>query len=145
DDGSLLAPLPDDQGNQADGSDDDQSRDEAGSEPIVFLALVEQHLQGSDAEREEGNADVIQFDAGGFEAAQIGWIFDKAANQKPGEQANRQIDEENPAPGIVEGDPTAEGWPDGWRHDRRDAIQREGQATLLGRKGVGQNGLGHGL
>ena len=43
--------------------DDDQRRDEVRAEPVIFLALVEQHLQRADAERQQSDADVVQFDA----------------------------------------------------------------------------------
>ena len=59
--------------------------------------------------------------------------------------ADGKIDEKNPAPGIVEGDPAAQGWPDGGRHDGRNAVERKCQAALLRRKGVRQNRLSHGL
>jgi hypothetical protein len=58
---------------------------------------------------------------------------------------DRDIDEKYPAPGIVEGDPPAQGGPDRGRHDGRDAIERKRQASLLRRKGVRQNGLRHRL
>ena len=115
------------------------------TEPVVLLALVQQNLQGADAKRQQSDADVIEFDAGSFEPAQVGRVFDEAKHQSQREHADRQIDEENPAPGIVEGDPPAQGRSDGGRHDGRDAIQRERQAAFLRRKRVRQNGLRHRL
>ena len=56
-----------------------------------------------------------------------------------------KIDVEDPAPGVVVGDPSSQRWTDRWRHDRGDSVKREGQAALLRREGIGQNGLGHRL
>jgi hypothetical protein len=51
----------------------------------------------------------------------------------------------NPPPGVIEGDPPAQGRPDRGCHDGRNAIQRKGQASLLRWKGICQDGLSHRL
>src|SRR5208282_3784696 len=48
------------------------------------------------------------------------------------------IDEENPAPGEVVGDPAAERRTDGWRHHHCDAINGKRHAALGGRERVGE-------
>ena len=56
-----------------------------------------------------------------------------------------EIDEENPTPGIIEGDPSAQGRANSGRDDGGDAVECECQTALLRRKSVGENGLRHRL
>src|SRR6266436_10305273 len=72
-------------------------------------------------------------------------IFDKATHQKPGDYPDWKIDEKNPAPGIVKRDPAAQRRSDRRRHNGCDAVQREGQTSLVRGKGVCKNGLSHRL
>ena len=74
-----------------------------------------------------------------------GRIVNQAVDQNEGQDADRDIDEEDPAPGIVVGDPTAQGGADGGGKDGDDAIEGKGLAALLGFEGVGHDGLRHGL
>jgi predicted transcriptional regulator len=55
------------------------------------------------------------------------------------------VDEEDPAPGVVVGDPAAERGADGGREDDRHAIDGEGLAALVRRESVGEDGLLAGL
>ena len=103
-------------------------------EPVVLLALVEQHLQRPDTQRQQSDANVIELDPGAAETFQIGRIFDEGIDQKQCCHTDREIDEKNPPPGIVEGDPPAQGWPDRGRRDGGDSVERECQASLLRRK-----------
>ena len=74
-----------------------------------------------------------------------GRIFDHAGDQDEGQNADGNVDEEDPAPGEVVGDPAAEGGADGGREHGDEAVEGEGLAALLRLKGVGHDGLGHGL
>ena len=66
-------------------------------------------------------------------------------NQPRGEQqrknSDRNIDEENPAPGEVVGDPAAESRTDRRRRDDRHSVDGECHAAFGGRKCIGQNRL----
>ncbi len=64
---------------------------------------------------------------------------------REGKDADRDIDEENPAPGEVIGDPSAKSGPDCGSGDYGDAVNREGHAALGGRKSIGEYGLFAGL
>src|SRR6516225_3432665 len=106
-DGGLLKPLPEHQGNQADRGNDDERGDEARAEPVILLAPVQKNLQRADAQGQQGDADVVQLDPGALQPDQIGRVVDQAIYQKQGQQAHRKIDEKDPPPGIIEGDPSA--------------------------------------
>src|SRR6516162_3812502 len=69
----------------------------------------------------------------------------EATHEKQRQQAHRKINEKDPAPGIIECNPSAQRRANGGRHDRRDSVERKRRAPLLRRKLVCQNGLGHGL
>ena len=55
--------------------------------------------------------------------------------------ADRHIDQEHPAPGVVIGDPAAQRRPDDRREDHRDRHQRERFAALRGLECVQDHGL----
>ena len=144
--GRFLAPLPEHQRNQADRRDGRQRDDEVRAEPVVFLALVEQDLKGADAQSQQRDADVVDADAGARRrAARYGGSSTMRNTRNSVSTPTGKIDVEDPAPGVIVGDPAAERGADGRRHDRGDAVQRKGQAALLRREGVGQNRLRHRL
>ena len=131
----------DDAGDEEDG----EEADEVGSEPVVLLALVEHDLHAAHGDGEEGEAEVVH-------VAQLGWIgldprriFDKTRDQNERQDADGDVDEEDPAPGVVVGNPAAESGADGWREHGDEAVEREGLAALVGLEGVGHDGLRHGL
>ena len=66
-------------------------------------------------------------------------------HQEQRQNADRQIDVEDPAPGVVVRDPAAQRRADGRRQHRGDAVKREGHAAFLRRESIGQNGLRHRL
>src|SRR5262249_6876526 len=76
---------------------------------------------------------------------QVGRIFHKTPHQNPGHYAHGNVNVENPTPGVVECDPSAEGRSDGRRHDRSDSVQSKCQASFLWWERVSQNGLCHRL
>jgi len=58
-----------------------------------------------------------------------------------GQDADGQIDVEDPAPGVAVGDPSAEGGADDGGNDDADAISGHRGAVLSGRKALQQDGL----
>ena len=143
--GLLVKPFPNHERNKSGGRKDCKSENETRAEPVVLLPFIEHHLQGADAEREQGDSDVVNFQSRAREALYPRGIFDEAKDQEQRQNADRQIDEENPAPGVVIRDPSAEGRSDRRRDDCGDAVEREGQTALFGRESVRQDCLGHGL
>ncbi len=71
----------------------------------------------------------------------MGRIFDHAVGQVEGEQADGQVDEEDPVPVEVVGDPAAQGGADGRCEDDGHAVGGKGLPALLDGEGVGENGL----
>ena len=129
----------------ADGEEGGEGADEVGGEPVVFFALVEEDLEATHGEGEEAEADVIELAevfAGGLDP---GWVVDEAGDEGVGEDADGDVDVEDPAPGVVVGDPAAQGGSDGGGEDGDEAVEGEGLAALLFLEGVGHDGLGHGL
>ena len=124
---------------------DGEGDDEAGAEPVVFLALVEHDLEGADGDDEEAEAPVVDAFATLADFGEIGRVFDDAIGEVEREDADRDIEEEDPAPAVVVDDPAADGGAEDRRHDDGNAVHGEGHAALLGRKGVGEDGLLAGL
>ena len=145
DDGILVAQLPPDQSDHAADKEEGEEADEAGCEPGIFFALVEHDLQAAHGNGEEAEAKVVhvaQARAVGLDPRRI---IDQSADQKEGQNADRNVDEEDPAPGIIIGDPTAEGGADRGREDGDETVEGKGLASLLRLEAVGHDGLGHGL
>ena len=69
------------------------------------------------------------------------WVFDEAIGKVERKQRDGNIDEEDPAPVEVIGNPAAQGRPDGGRYHDGEAVECEGVSALLGREGIGENGL----
>ena len=110
-------------------------------EPVVALPFIEDHLQRSEAERDEAETRVVNASLTELAALEVGRILNKPRRQQERKNADRNIDEENPAPGKVVGDPTAEGRTDGRRHHHRDAINGKCHAPLRRLESVSQNSL----
>ncbi len=69
------------------------------------------------------------------------WVFDHAVGEIEREQADGDVDEEDPVPVEVVGDPAAEGGADGGSDDDGHAVDGEGLAALFDGEGVGEDGL----
>ena len=118
------------------GGDDRFDEDFAGTKPVELLAAVEQDLQRADGEAQGTEAEPVQLRTGvSLRLRQEG------DDAEEGEDADRQVDVENPAPGVVLGQPATEHRPqDGTDHDR-DAPHRHRRALALLRIDVEQHGL----
>ena len=141
-----LAKLPEDGGGETGNADDEAPGDERGAEPVVDLAAIEENFEGSGADADEGDADAVYVklaaDADGLAFGFKGWgIVDEAGGEEEGHDADGDVDEEDPAPVVVVGDPAAEHGADGGRGDDGDGIEGEGGGSLGGGKGVDEDGL----
>ncbi len=67
--------------------------------------------------------------------------MDEAIGEEQGEKADGDVDEEDPAPVVVVGDPAAEDRTDGGRGDDGDGVEGEGRGAFGGWEGVDENGL----
>src|ERR1700689_2252525 len=115
------------------------------AEPIVLLSFIQHDLQSAYSQRQQRESDVIEFDATLLEALQIWRGGPQRVGGKKSKKAHRQIDEENPAPGVTIGHPAAQSRSDRRGTDGGNSVQGKCQAALLRRKGVGENRLHHGL
>src|SRR5436305_814066 len=72
-------------------------------------------------------------------------IISDAVGQVEGENYHANIQEKDPAPGVVVDDPAADGGTDGRRGYHRDTVNGKGHGALLRPEGVGEDGLFAGL
>ena len=122
-----------------------KKRMKSGGEPVVLLALVEHDLHAAHGDGEKAQAQevhVAQARAVGLDPRRI---VDQAGDQNEGQDAHRNIDEEDPPPREVVGDPAAERGADGRREHGDQSVEREGLAALVRLEGIGHDGLRHGL
>src|ERR1700719_1213679 len=102
------------------------------SEPIVFLSFVEDDLQRTYAQGQERKSDEVEARELLPQARYVRRIVDQLIDQYECQNANRNVDIENPAPGVVVGNPAAQRWTNGRSADGRDPVQRKGKPALLG-------------
>ena len=136
-----MVPLPEDEGDEEDSAEDGDGGDGGIAEPVLFLTFVEEEFEASDAGGDEAQTEEVdgRFDAGA--GLDVGWIFDHAVGEPEGEDADGDVDEEDPVPVEVVGDPAAEGGADGRRDDDGHAVEGEGLAAFFNGEGIGEDGL----
>src|SRR5262245_47007014 len=135
-------PFPDDQRDQADRRKDSQDEDEVRGEPVVLLPTIEHDLKSADAEDQQSDPYVVHSYATRLSGSdQVRGILDQAKDEKKRQQPDGEIDEEDPAPRKVVGNPSAQDGPYGGRDDGGDAVKGKRQPAFLRRKRVGQDGL----
>jgi hypothetical protein len=110
--------------------------DLAGAEPADLFAAIEQQLQRADADRERQEPEPVE--AQMLVALRL---LHEQQHADHGADADRQIDQEHPVPGIIVGEPGAQRR----AHDRpqhdADAPDRHRRAAFLQRIGVEQHRL----
>ena len=143
DDGVGVVPLPEDEDDEQGTGDEGGCGDHGRTEPVFFLALVEEELEEPDAGGDEGETCEVDLGFASFDAALLldGRVFDDAVGEPEREEADGDIDEEDPVPVEVVGDPAAEGGADGWGDDDGHAVDGEGLAALFNGEGVCEDGL----
>src|SRR5882724_4726308 len=106
------------------------------SEPVVFLSLVEDDLQGAYAQGQKGKSHEVKAGELLLQSGNVRWIFDELIDQYERQYANRNVDVENPPPRVVVSDPAFQRRTNGGSANGRDSIQRKGQPSLLGSKAI---------
>ena len=135
DDGVLLPQLPENCRHPAYDRDAECPGDDPAAEPVIDLAAIEEDFECCRAEPDQqdpGGID-LQTAAGarGFTLdGECGRVLHQAVAQVKGEQADRNIDEEDPAPGVVVRDPSAENGADGGRGDDGDGVKCKGRCAF---------------
>jgi len=103
-------------------------------------------LEKAEADTEQTEADVIDFDARSFALCdQVRWILNELRSEKERKDADGNIDEEDPAPGVVIRNPAAERRSDDGRDDDPHAVDGHAHALFFAGKAFNQNGLRDGL
>src|ERR1700677_4760031 len=108
-----MTQLPPNCENQCRDCDHEESGYRMTAEPIVALAAIQDHFQATEAECNQPYSNMVDTQ---FTGAARGlylfderrWILDHAARQDQRDDADRNVDEEDPAPREVVGDPSAE-------------------------------------
>ena len=145
DDGIFVSPLPDDHEDQGGCANDRKRDDEVRFEPVFALTFVENNLQSAQAQSHKSQAHIVDVSFAQLAALEVGRILNEPRGEQDRQNADGDIDEEDPAPGEVVGDPSAEGGADRGSGDDGHSIDRECHASFRGRKGVRENGLLAGL
>src|ERR1700730_4864987 len=101
DDGILVVPLPENHKDQSRGRDNRKHQDEMRFKPVLALTFIEDYLQRAQAQRNQTEPDVIDASFAQLAALQVGRILNQPLRQQKGDDAHRNVDEENPAPAEV--------------------------------------------
>ena len=138
-----MVPLPPGEEDQGGGCEDGEEADHRIAEPVFFLALVEGELETADADSDKAQTHEVDLEVLGllFAELEVRRIFDHAVAEVERDQANGDVDEEDPVPVEVVGDPAAECGADGGGDDYGHSIDGEGLTALFDREGVGEDGL----
>ena len=102
-------------------------------------------MQSSQAQRHETESDVIDLGFAELPPPEVGRVLDEPGGEQKRNNAHRNINEENPAPSKVIGNPAAERRTYGGCGHYGNAVNSECHAALGGRKRVRKNGLFTGL
>ena len=125
-----------------------KARDEMAIEPVVALAAIEHDFEAGEADRDERDTDTVDPQLAAAPRltpflGELRRVLNQPARKQQRHQSDRDVDEENPAPREVVGDPSAERRPDRRRRDDRHAVERESAAELLLGEGIDQDRLFH--
>ena len=118
---------------EADHRDDRLDPDFLGAEPADLLAAVEQQLQRADADREREEPEPVEAQM----LVALGLLHEQH-HADHGDDADRQVDQEHPVPGVIVGEPGAQRRAHDRAEHHADAPDRHRLAALLERIGVEQ-------
>ena len=135
--------LADDEEQQSYDAAECLDADFARAEPVLALSGIEEDLQRSEAEGEQ--ADTPEIHVGIALALDVRRIVDVARHHHEREDAHRDVEVEDPSPGVVVGDPAAEGGADDGRDDDAESVGGHCLTMFFFRKCLQQDGLGEGL
>ena len=110
-----------------------------GAEPIVFLPLVEDDLQAAQPDGQQAEADAVELAR--MRVLDIRRVLHVARDHEDGEDADRNVDVERPAPRISIGEPAAQRGPQHGRDHYAEREHRHRHAALLRRKTFQQDRL----
>ena len=139
--------LPDHRRGQRNQRQAGEERDEVRTEPVEFLPLVENDLQRSQARRDEAETGPVHGEPSSLRLhlLHIGRIPEHDARQEHTDDADRNVDVEDPAPGVIISDPSSGRRPEHGRHQDCHGVKRHRHTAFLGGEAVGENRLNRGL
>ena len=129
DDRILVCEFPDHEHHQRDRGHDGEHHDGGRGEPVLVVAQVEQDLQRAHAQHQRGQADVVHLRL----LQPLRPTPELRADDEAGKDADGNVDEEDPFPAVVVGDPAAEDRA-GDRRDHGDHRQQRNRLPALGRR-----------
>ncbi len=123
-----------------------KEHDEITFEPVQGLSAIKDHFQAREGHGHGENSPAVYFQFAILArclhlALELRRIGEQAAGEDQRDDANGNVDEENPAPAPMVGDPAAQG-----RTDRRGrynghAVESESGCAFRRRKSIHQDGL----
>src|ERR1700733_4446334 len=136
-------PLPPGEEDEGGCGKDGEGADHGIAEPVFLLAFVEGELEAADTDGYEAETHEVDLEVFGLLFAELECrrVFDHAVAEVERDETDGDVDEEDPMPVEVVGDPAAEGGADGGGDDDCHAVDGEGLATLFDGEGVGEDGL----
>ena len=143
--------LPEDQGSQPQHEKDEQRLElpEGVVVPVPLLPLAEHNLPATHRQGEQPQTDVVEVERPATQLRplllEVFGVLDREVAHQVAEDADREVDEEDPAPVVVDGDVAAQRRADDRGDQPRHAEHRHGRALLLGREAVDQDPLAGGL
>src|SRR5258705_5862759 len=137
----LVLPLPEDDEDQRQGGDRREDHDEVRLKPVFALAFIEHYLKRAKPKSHQSQPDVVDVSFSELAPLEVRRILNQPRGQQDGQNPDRDINEENPAPAEIVGDPPAESGTNRRRGNDRHSINRKRHASLGWRKSIGQYGL----
>ena len=116
-----------------------------GSKPVVPLPFIQHHLKSAQPEREQSQPNEIDPEGFILFLLHVRGIGDQQIGQQQRNDSHRNIDEENPAPVEIVGNPSAQRRTDGRSQHHGHAVNRESHAAPSRFERVSEDGLFAGL
>ena len=110
-----------------------------GTEPILALAAIEEHLEGADGKAEGDEAEDVE-----AELAVLLGLRHEGRDDEEGQRPHRHVDVEDPAPAVIVRQPAAQHGAQDRPHHDAEAPDGHGRAMLLPRVVVEQRRLREG-
>src|SRR5580704_12226496 len=141
-----MPPLPEHRRNQGHDRNRKKENNEAALKPVFRLTAIENYFKERKAKGHENNPEPVnpEFSVLArslYFASELGRVGDEPASQNQRQNPNRNINEENPTPAPVVGDPSPERRPDHRCRHNGHAIQSKCRGPFLRRKCVHKNRL----
>ena len=114
-------------------------------EPVFIFAAIEKDLQAAQPQRNQPDADIVDLQPPFRPLALPGRIFQQLVDRQHRQDADRDIDKEDPAPAVVIGDPAAQRRSDNGRDNNGDRREAERLTAIFRLKVVEQHRLLHRL